>query len=241
MTPDGLRNSSPPVIHTPGPPLPPELNHELLTEIGWTIGDESSSVIRWHKRLRAAVNVEPIDSDWDDHWDAILGILNHSAVLSRVFWPATNPRCDCADCMAREKAAERDKRNRLAVRGTFLRSLFNVQDDSPLNEEGRRLRNSIEHWDERLDGSKRLYREINAAKGAYKLWIGSLDNVPPGSYPVRAYDPAAEVVACGRTRMPLRPLAREAYRINEWYAHVVGFMVHGDPIWCYLEAEGTGT
>jgi hypothetical protein len=36
------------VIHTPGPALPPELSHELLTEFGWTLGAESASVIRWY-------------------------------------------------------------------------------------------------------------------------------------------------------------------------------------------------
>jgi hypothetical protein len=230
---------SPPVIHTPGPPLPPELSHELLAEIGWTIGDESASVIRWHKRLRAAINAQPIDSDWDAHWDAILGILNHSAVLSRVFWPDTNPRCACTECLAKEKPGDRNKRERMAVRGTFLRELFKIKDGSPLNGDGRRARNAIEHWDERLDG-RNWYRDINAAEGAYKLWIGSLEYVPQGSYPVRAYDPDADVVACGRTRMPLLPLAQEAYLINDWYAHVVGFMVHGDLIWTY-EAGGAPT
>jgi hypothetical protein len=118
------------------------------------------------------------------------------------------------------------------VRGRFLRDLFEVPKNSALNPDGRRLRNTIEHWDERLDADG-LYRSISAAKGGYKLWIGSLENVPTGSYPVRAYDPDADMIACGETRMPLMPLASEAARIHDWYAHVVGFLVRGEPIWYY--------
>ena len=71
------------------PVATPELNHELLSQIGWLIGDESDAVLRWHRRL--VEKSDPIDRTWDDVWDPIVGILNHSAVLSRVFWLASNP------------------------------------------------------------------------------------------------------------------------------------------------------
>lgn len=224
--------SNPPIIHTPGPSLPPELNHDLLSQIGWLIGDESDAVLRWHRRLKAS---NPIDRTWDDYWDVILGILNHSAVLSRAFWPATNPHCSRACCRDEETAADRAERERMKARGEFFRTLFNVEKDSPLNEDGRRARNTIEHWDQRVH---KLSGEISAAKGGYKLWIGSLKDVPAGSYPVRAYDPDADLIACGQTRMPLLPLVTEARRIESRYSQVVGFLAHGEPIWSHAVSAG---
>jgi hypothetical protein len=192
--------------HMPGPPLPESVTHELLTEIGWMIGQESDSIIRWHRNLRTAL-VDP-ESEWNDSWDAILAILNHSAVLSRVFWPASK---------------------KARVRGAFLRQLFEVPDDSALNENGRALRNTIEHWDERLDDA-----EWATVDGKYHggLIIGSFGR-RPDSYFLRAYDPEADLVVCGRSRMPILPLVGEAQRINYRYAQVVGFLVRGDPIWYY--------
>lgn len=198
------------VSHMPGPPLPELLTHELLKEIGWMIGQESDSIIRWHRKLRTAVDGGPFESEWDDYWDAILAILNHSAVLSRVFWPGS-------------------KKAHVKRRGTFLRQLFEVPDDSALNEDGRELRNTIEHWDERLDDDE-WYRATVGGKHYSGLIIGSLD-LRPESYLVRAYDPEADLVVCGKSRMPILPLVREAHRMNYRYAQVVGFLAHGDPIW----------
>ena len=200
--------------HMPGPPIPEPLTHELLTEIGWWIGQESDSIIRWHRKLRTAIDGGPFESDWDDYWDAILAILNHSAVLSRVFWPAS-------------------RKPHVVSRGAFLRELFVVPDDSALNEDGRALRNTIEHWDERLDDSEWYRSTVDHHHGG--LIIGALD-LRPDSYLVRAYDPVADLVVCGMSRMPIWPLALEAARINYRYAQVVGFMVHGEPIWQHLQA-----
>ncbi|WP_147270269.1 MULTISPECIES: hypothetical protein [Rhodopseudomonas] len=56
--------------------------------------------------------------------------LGHAAALSRFFFPVKN------ETLAR-------------ARGARLRQLFSIRDDSPLAD--RELRNSLEHFDERLD------------------------------------------------------------------------------------------
>jgi|JI6StandDraft_1071083.scaffolds.fasta_scaffold30033_2 hypothetical protein len=68
------------------------------------------------------------------HADQIVGLLqdalNHCAAISRYFWPTS-------------------KGNFSETRGEALRAHFRIADDSPLHD--RDLRNSLEHFDERLD------------------------------------------------------------------------------------------
>ncbi len=63
--------------------------------------------------------------------------LGHAAALSRFFWPSG---------LGRASAALRKLR---ADRASKLRTAFNLEDASPLKD--RRLRDSLEHFDERLD------------------------------------------------------------------------------------------
>lgn len=71
--------------------------------------------------------------------DQISGLLhdalNHCASLSRYFWPAPSKN--------------RSMRSFAVARGSALRDSFFVDDESPLSD--RNLRNSLEHFDERLD------------------------------------------------------------------------------------------
>jgi hypothetical protein len=62
--------------------------------------------------------------------DALQNLVNHAAALSRYFWPS------------RDKDIHKD-------RSVHLQRRFGVDDNSPLKS--RDLRDSIEHFDERLD------------------------------------------------------------------------------------------
>lgn len=200
--------TSPPVIHTPGPALPPPLNHKLLTEIGWLIGHETDAVNRAAKALALA---KQDGLGFDAHWDAVLAILHRSAALSRVFWPAS-------------------KKPAVITRGRFLRDLFELGSDSALNPDSRDLRNTIEHWDERLDADE-WYLAMDSKYR--RLVIGPFTDLQPDEYTLRAYDPTTDTARCGTDELPIRPLVKESGRIYFRYCQVVSFLAHGDPIWTY--------
>ena len=69
---------------------------------------------------------------------AVHEALGHAAALSRFFWPSGRS-AGTAQAVKRLRAA----------RATKLRAAFNLTDDSPLRD--RHLRDSLEHFDERLD------------------------------------------------------------------------------------------
>jgi len=73
--------------------------------------------------------------DQDELFRCIQGIVSQSGGLSKYFWP---PYIQDQDAHARARARARD-----------LKNLLGISDNSPLKD--RRIRNSVEHFDERLD------------------------------------------------------------------------------------------
>ena len=69
--------------------------------------------------------------------DCLQNVVNQSGAISRYFFPS------------RDGVKGTDKKNIHRDRGKYLSKVFGVKDDSPLMN--RALRNSIEHFDERLD------------------------------------------------------------------------------------------
>lgn len=74
----------------------------------------------------------------DELLDYLQNVINHSGAISRYFFPAR----DGVKGNDSQKTIHKD-------RGQFLARVFEVKEDSPLLNRG--LRNSIEHFDERLD------------------------------------------------------------------------------------------
>lgn len=69
--------------------------------------------------------------------DCLQNVVNQSGAISRYFFPS------------RDGVKGTDKKTIHKDRGEYLSRVFGVKDDSPLMN--RALRNSIEHFDERLD------------------------------------------------------------------------------------------
>jgi hypothetical protein len=69
--------------------------------------------------------------------DCLQNVVNQSGAISRYFYPS------------RDGARGTDKKSIHKDRGQYLSKIFGVKDDNPLMN--RALRNSIEHFDERLD------------------------------------------------------------------------------------------
>lgn len=69
--------------------------------------------------------------------DCLQNVVNQSGAISRYFFPS------------RDGVKGTDKKTIHRDRGQYLSRVFGVKDDSPLMN--RSLRNSIEHFDERLD------------------------------------------------------------------------------------------
>jgi hypothetical protein len=72
------------------------------------------------------------DNRWNEMLDALQNAISKSAALARCFWPVRDG-----------KSGEHKRR------GSQLRQAFAVADESPLR--GKNLRDSLEHFDERLD------------------------------------------------------------------------------------------
>jgi hypothetical protein len=68
--------------------------------------------------------------------------LTHASNVSKLFWP------EVSKDVPRDKQ-KREKRQRIIDRGEHLKPLFDMQPDNALAN--RKLRNHLEHFDERLD------------------------------------------------------------------------------------------
>jgi hypothetical protein len=82
-------------------------------------------------RLRERVNIHHTEADTEEIVFTLQEALAHSAAVSRYFWPVSD-----------EKLA--------AARGKNLRTIFSLDEADPLFHV-RSIRNTIEHFDERLD------------------------------------------------------------------------------------------
>jgi len=197
-------------IEYEGPAVPSAIPDGLLDALGWLIRDECEFVLRNYKQLLKANVITPVRTDhfWFSRWDPILAILNHSAVLSRTFWPAS------------QTAA-------VKARGAFLRPLFNLSEPHPLDSCGRALRNDLEHWDERLDagGWHEGWTKTMESETGYGLYIGPFDVlIDPASFPIRRYDPLTDMVAVGDSKLDLGELVRAVDVVANRAQQVIGYM-----------------
>lgn len=129
-------------------------------------------------------------NDWQN-------IIQQSAALSRYFWPTPIFR--------------RDKKERNEIhqtRGEYLREIFYINDNSPLRS--RELRNSIEHFDERID----LYLHGNVAGDFFPNYVGGkpLNNKTKKFF--RAYFTDTQEFEVLGKAFPVVPIVEEISRIN---------------------------
>jgi hypothetical protein len=116
-------------------------------------------------------------------------LIVHAAALSRYFWPV---------------------RDNHEWRGIQLRSVFQISDDSPLRS--RDLRNSIEHFDEKLD----RYLENGIVGHILPEYIGPFvesDGVPVHLF--RAYYVDTATFQLLDKRYEIQPIANEIGRLYE--------------------------
>lgn len=120
--------------------------------------------------------------------------LGHAAALSRFFWPAQRTRYVKLS----------------AARGAKLRAIFAVEDQSPLAT--RKLRNVLEHFDERLD-------EFCLVTGAALVIPGPMIGAKgwadePVARVFKALDPSSEEVVILGESFPFGPIRKEVARIH---------------------------
>lgn len=101
-----------------------------------TAAYQSCSIAEKIIRKISGGEIDPQDKK-DILLDCLQNVVNQSGAISRYFFPS------------RDGTKGTDKKSIHKDRGQYLSKIFGVKDDSPLMN--RALRNSIEHFDERLD------------------------------------------------------------------------------------------
>ena len=133
---------------------------------------------------------EPWDSsDGREVLDGVQSIATHAAALARYFWPA-------------------DKRYK--SRGDHLRKVFKVDESSSLFD--RELRNSLEHFDERLDD----YLRHQPMGMFYPEYVGPTfsDNGVP-THRHRAYFTDTDTFVVLGKKFRIDPICIEVARVHE--------------------------
>jgi len=116
-------------------------------------------------------------------------VIHQAGALSRYFWPVDNKH---------------------AGRGQFLRRIFEIKDDDPLSD--RSLRNSLEHYDERLD---KLFSSPNTGEYIPEYFGPKLDLNQGSRYFLRAYFPDTDEFLVLGQSYRVQPIAEAIGRINE--------------------------
>lgn len=121
------------------------------------------------------------DLDYIDIWSNVQQVLVSSSNISKIFWPPNK------------------KNNK---RGRALRELFNVGDNSPLNN--RVIRNHFEHFDERIE---KYFQHTD--QGVYtdlEIILPMPEWAYMGSTRNRAYDPVNHIVMFRNEKLELQPI-----------------------------------
>lgn len=135
----------------------------------------------------------------DELLDCLQNLVNQTGAISRYFFPS---------CEDPRKATSRQKGVH-GKRGTYLRKVFAVGDDSPLKS--RRLRNSVEHFDERLD----LYLEDGIVGHIFPSLILDEPKESEVSHHIfRAYYLREGIFQVLGERYELQPIVDEVGRIH---------------------------
>lgn len=129
-------------------------------------------------------------------WESVSSILTHSANLSKIFWPQLGQGLSPA------------ARDEMRVRGVALRSVFETQDGSPLQD--RAVRNRFEHLDEDIH---RMAVPDDAV--LVDQFIGTTAQLRELSdrYVWRSFDYETGIVTVGTKTVALTPPIAESDRI----------------------------
>lgn len=195
-------------------PMTPAIDPLLLQAIGGIISMRLRSTLAAEKRL--AVEVDAVGSepgkrslDHETLWDAVFSVLDHSAALSRMFWPPYLPPNPTKDTP--EQRVKRD-------RGEQLRLWLDITDDSLFNEVGRHPRNTIEHWGENCAD---WYQQM-AGRRIFNSHV--TDAAPTGDdFYLRSYNYVTATVTYGDATVELRPLLREAAEVLQRFGWAMAY------------------
>lgn len=130
--------------------------------------------------------------------DCLQNIVNQSGSISRYFFPS------------RDGVKAADKKSIHKDRGRYLSKVFGVEGDSPLMN--RSLRNSIEHFDERLD----LYLQGGIVGCIFpSLVLPELEDSDVPHHVFRAYYLREGIFQVLDERYKIQPIVDEVARIHD--------------------------
>lgn len=124
-----------------------------------------------------------------EYWSAIQSILSASANVSKILWP-------------------HKRRN---ARGVYLRKLLNVDDECLLSD--RSIRNSFEHYDERIEDWFEEHETATYRDLALEARVPGSLMLPQFSH--RSYDQYTHDLTFRNETINLRELLSELAKLNE--------------------------
>ena len=136
---------------------------------------------------------EVIDQNMDLILNNLQNIIMQGASLSRFFWPS--------------KSGENNIHKK---RGQYLRKVFSIKETSPLKN--RTLRNSIEHFDEKLDT---YFSEMRVGYTVNKYIGAEPDPNGVKNHFFRAYFIDTATFEILGQKLKIEPLMNEIYEIHE--------------------------
>lgn len=139
----------------------------------------------------------------DELLDCLQNLVNQGGAISRYFFPASDS----------PRGAAPEQKGLHKKRGAYLRKVFAVGDDSPLRNRG--LRNSVEHFDERLD----LYLEAGIVGHIFpSLILAEPEETEVPHHIFRAYYLREGIFQVLGERYEIQPIVDEIGRIHDLLA-----------------------
>jgi hypothetical protein len=134
-------------------------------------------------------------------WALVSVLLNSSANIAKIFWPSF-PKCI--------KDEEREKYKTFQNRGKYLRNLLGIENTSPINN--RKLRNNLEHFDERLHEwfDKSVTKNYSARNIGLNVQANKNndDKMDMGNY-----EPQHQIVTFWNDKFEILPLIQEIRKL----------------------------
>ncbi|WP_323918401.1 hypothetical protein [Aeromonas caviae] len=136
----------------------------------------------------------------DELLDSLQNFINHSGAVARYFYPSYG-------------GMKKEKKDIHQKRATFLRRVFGVDEKSPLYD--KKLRNAIEHFDERLD----LYLESGIVGNIFpSLILDKPEDTDVPHHIFRAYYLNDDIYQVLGERHYVQPILDEMIRIHSLLA-----------------------